>query len=269
MRRSNATWQGSGTKVIQPTVRPTSEETEVVRPISSVDFPGGAAAALLEAASLHAVFDEIDYGMLILNSDGDVLYANRAACAELEARDPLRMVGGALRSRRDQEAAPLRGALRGACRHGLRASITVGEGARRISAAIVPIAGSVDGRDSLALITLGRREIASEFALDGFARSHALTRTEVRVLVALSQGMLPAEMAASFGVTLSTVRSHIVSIRQKTGAESFIGLIRQLAVLPPMVFSTLPANTTGYLPVRDALPNRRSLQPLLLVAGAT
>jgi DNA-binding CsgD family transcriptional regulator len=249
-------------------VRSKIEETGVAGSSAPVALPGGAPVSLSEASFFRAVFDEVDYGMLILDSDGAVLYANHAAHAELDARDPLRMVDGALRSRRDQDAASLRGALHSAFRDGSRSSITIGEGARRISAAVVPIASSIEDRDSLALISLARREIVSELSVDGFARAHALTRTEARVLLALSQGLLPADVAASFDVTLSTVRYHIGSIRHKTGAESFIGLIRQVAVLPPMVFSTLPASSNRNLPVREAPVNRRELQPLSPVSGA-
>lgn len=238
------------------------EETGVARSSASAARRNCAPGGSREASLFHAVFDEVDYGMLIVDSDGAVLYANLAARTELEARDPLRTVDGALRSRRDQDAASLRGALYGALREGLRSSITIGEGARRISAAIVPIAPSIEVRDSLALISLARREIVSELSVDGFARAHALTRTEARVLLALSQGLLPAEVAASFDVTLSTVRYHIGSIRHKTGAESFIGLIRQVAVLPPMVFSTLPPNSNRNQPV-SAEPQATSA----LVAG--
>jgi len=257
-------------------VRSKIEETGVAGSGASVALPGGAAVSLREASFFRAVFDEVDYGMLILDSGGAVLYANHAAHAELDARDPLRMVDGALRSRRDQDAASLRGALDSAFRDGSRTSITIGEGARRISAAVVPIASSVEDRDSLALISLARREIVSELSVDGFARAHALTRTEARVLLALSQGLLPAEVAASFDVTLSTVRYHIGSIRHKTGAESFIGLIRQVAVLPPMVFSTLPPNSNRNQPVSAEPPAtsalvagvRRSLSSLVAVTPA-
>lgn len=230
------------------------EVSGVARSTASVALSNSAPVSSTEASLFIAVFDEVDYGMLIVDSDGAVLHANHAAREELDVRDPLRMVDGALRSRRDQDAASLRGALHGALRDGLRSSITIGEGARRISASVVPIAPSIEVRDSLALVSLARREIVSELSVDGFARAHALTRTEARVLLALSQGLLPAEVAASFDVTLSTVRYHIGSIRHKTGAESFIGLIRQVAVLPPMVFSTLPPNSNRNQPVSAEPP---------------
>ena len=46
---------------------------------------------------------------------------------------------------------------------------------------------------------------------------------------------LTAEVAAQLGVGIATVRSQIGSIRQKTGADSIRSLVRQVAVLPPLM----------------------------------
>jgi DNA-binding CsgD family transcriptional regulator len=68
-----------------------------------------------------------------------------------------------------------------------------------------------------------------------FARNHGLTLAETRVLEALSEGLQPSDIAARFGVGLSTVRSQIGSIRAKTRSDSIGALVRQVAVLPPLV----------------------------------
>jgi DNA-binding CsgD family transcriptional regulator len=68
-----------------------------------------------------------------------------------------------------------------------------------------------------------------------FARSHDLTLAETRVLEALSEGLQPNDIAARHGVGISTVRSQIGSIRSKTRSDSIGALVRQVAVLPPLV----------------------------------
>ena len=55
------------------------------------------------------------------------------------------------------------------------------------------------------------------------------------MLAALCAGQRPSEIAAALCVALSTVRTQIGSIRAKTGAESIRALVRQVAVLPPLV----------------------------------
>ena len=47
--------------------------------------------------------------------------------------------------------------------------------------------------------------------------------------------MRPNEIASRAGVAVSTVRTQIGSIRSKTGATSIRELVRQVAVLPPLV----------------------------------
>jgi DNA-binding CsgD family transcriptional regulator len=55
------------------------------------------------------------------------------------------------------------------------------------------------------------------------------------VLAALCDGDDPSGIARRFGVAVSTVRSQIASIRQKTRSTSIRELVRQVAVLPPIV----------------------------------
>jgi DNA-binding CsgD family transcriptional regulator len=45
----------------------------------------------------------------------------------------------------------------------------------------------------------------------------------------------PTLIAQTQGVAVSTVRTQIGSIRAKTGAASISALVRQVAVLPPLV----------------------------------
>jgi DNA-binding CsgD family transcriptional regulator len=68
-----------------------------------------------------------------------------------------------------------------------------------------------------------------------FARSHGLTPAETRVLAALCDGLAPSVIAQAQSVAMSTVRSQIGAIRAKTGAPSIRALVRQIAVLPPLV----------------------------------
>ena len=55
------------------------------------------------------------------------------------------------------------------------------------------------------------------------------------MLELLCSGVRPTEVARQQGVAVSTVRTQIGSIRAKTGAGSISELVRQVAVLPPMV----------------------------------
>jgi DNA-binding CsgD family transcriptional regulator len=47
--------------------------------------------------------------------------------------------------------------------------------------------------------------------------------------------MPPGEIASELGVAISTVRTQIGNLRLKTGAQSIRALVRQVAVLPPLM----------------------------------
>jgi DNA-binding CsgD family transcriptional regulator len=197
-------------------------------------------AKLVPAATpwLALMLDEIDYGMLLLAGDSMVLHANHVARSELDAQHPLQLLGGELRVARPQDLLPLREALAGAQQRGLRRLITLGSGEQQVSVAVVPLAKVADGdahAPSLTLLVLGKRQVCEALSAHWFARSHGLTPAEARVLAALCEGQRPGDIAAAQGVAISTVRTQIGSIRAKTGAASIRALVRQVAVLPPLV----------------------------------
>ena len=185
---------------------------------------------------LAATFDEIDYGMLLLSDATHAVHVNHAARAELDGQHPLQLLGRELRARRPQDVAPLHDALHAAEQRGLRKLLTLGEGGQRVSVSVVPLVASAGSDGStMTLVMLGKRHVCEALSVQGFARSHGLTAAETRVLVALCEGTPPGEVAAQVGVAISTVRTQIGSIRLKTGAESIRGLVRQVAVLPPLM----------------------------------
>lgn len=185
---------------------------------------------------IAATFDEIDYGVLLLSDATHVVHVNHAARAELDRQHPLQLLGRELRARHSQDVAPLHEALRAAGLRGLRKLLTLGEGSQRVSVSVVPLVPSSGHEgETMTLMMLGKRRVCEELSVQGFARSNGLTAAETRVLVALCNGTPPGEAAVQLGVAISTVRTQIGNIRLKTGAESIRDLVRQVAVLPPLM----------------------------------
>jgi DNA-binding CsgD family transcriptional regulator len=54
------------------------------------------------------------------------------------------------------------------------------------------------------------------------------------VLAAVSDGLRPHEVADQHGVQVSTIRSQLLSIRQKTRSSSIRELLQTVSLLPPM-----------------------------------
>ncbi len=203
------------------------------------------------AAWLARMLDEIDYGMLLVTADARVAYLNRAARLELDGQHPLQLCDQRLGAHSPPDVAPLFDALAGAQR-GLRKLLTLGNGAQQVCISVVPLpampaaaANLCHGEDALALLVLGKRQVCEPLSVQGYARSHHLTPAETRVLEGLCAGVQPSQIAANASVAVSTVRTQIGSIRIKTGAGSIRELVRQVAVLPPLVGALREQSASG------------------------
>lgn len=86
----------------------------------------------------------------------------------------------------------------------------------------------------LALLTFGKRPVADTLRIALFARPQGITAAEARVLESLCDGVNPKDIAAQQGVALSTVRSHISSMRVKTHTATIRDLVGRVAALPPV-----------------------------------
>jgi DNA-binding CsgD family transcriptional regulator len=184
---------------------------------------------------LAATLDEIDYGVLLVSRDARIMHVNHAARVELDARHPLVLCGDELQARRAADAAPLRDALHSALRRGLRKLLTLGDGDEHVSLSVVPLPPQDGDRRAAAALLLGKRHVCVDLSVQWYARDHGLTPAEGRVLAALCRGRRPNDVAAEFGVAISTVRTQIGSIRLKTGADSIRSLVRTIATLPPLM----------------------------------
>ena len=197
--------------------------------------PERRSAATLQARRMAQMLDTLDYGMLLLSETGQVLQINKAARRDMDDDHPLQCDGNALLARRSQDALPLREALVAAAERGLRRLLQLGDGRARISVAVVPLpALGADDRPGVAVL-LGKRQVCEELTVEWFARSHNLTMAETAVIKGLCADFTPQQIAERQGVGLATIRTQIGSIRLKTGASSIRALVRQVALLPPLV----------------------------------
>ncbi len=193
------------------------------------------AAATVQMRRMAQMVDEVDYGMLLLIDESRVTHANRAARRDLDDSHPLQLVAGELRGRQPHDAALLRDALAGACQRGLRRLLKLGEGDQRITVAVVPLPALPGEQHHGVVLVLGKRRMCEELTVDWFARAHSLTMAETAVVKGLCADLTPQQIAQRQGVGLATIRTQIGSIRAKTGSASIRALVRQVAMLPPLV----------------------------------
>ena len=198
-------------------------------------FPAASLPAGADAARhwLAAALDELDYGMVLLLDGLRILHINDVARRELDDCHPLQIEDGELRARAARDVAPLHEAVTAAATRGFRRLLTLGKEVERASVSVVPLEATGAGQRAV-LVLLGKRSVCESLSVQGFARSNGLTSAETRVLLELCNGAPPAQVASAFGVAISTIRSQIGSMRQKTGSPSIRALVGQVAVLPPV-----------------------------------
>jgi DNA-binding CsgD family transcriptional regulator len=189
----------------------------------------------LQSRMLSRVLDEIDHGLILVDLTGRIVHANHPARRELTAAQSLRSVDGMLCDGIEVEQAKLRRALKDAERD-CRSIIEVDCGGEPVTLACVPLA-AIDGsaRVDTVLIMCSRRLGAETVTMQMFARAKQLTRAEQNVLTQLCAGHKAEEIASLQGVCMSTVRTHIKNVRQKTGSSSIREMVHRIANMPQIV----------------------------------
>jgi len=185
------------------------------------------------AALLMRLLDEIDHGLVLVDGSGALRYANQLGHQELASDRPLALLDERVQARHLSDQAALNIALADALR-GRRRLFNLGRNGSSSAIAAVPIGADANAAEALVLLVFGKRPAGATLTADFFARGHGLTSAETQVLKRICDGMKPKEIARENSVAISTVRSHICSIRIKTQTASIRDLVNRVALLPPM-----------------------------------
>ncbi|GAA4358922.1 hypothetical protein GCM10023165_54440 [Variovorax defluvii] len=205
--------------------------TAPASPVPRHDAPPEA----LQAGLLARVLDEIDHGLLLVDLTGRLLHANRPARRELAGGRALREVDGMLATALPAWQARIRQALKDAERD-CRSIVELDAEGEPLTLAFVPLAmhhgsATVD----TVLIMTSRRSTCETLTMQMFARAKHLTPAEQAVLTQLCAGRGAQEIACLQGIRVSTVRTHIKNVRQKTGRGSVREIVRELSRMPQIV----------------------------------
>jgi len=193
-----------------------------------------------EAVCFSDVLDGLSSGMILVDANGRIVHTNNAGNAILDAADFLRAVCGRL------VASDL--AINAALREILVAA-SVGDAALGVKGIALPLTAH-DGERYVAHVlplTSGARRAAGlaynavaalfirKAALEPFSppevigEMYKLTPTELRVLLAIVDiGGVP-EVAAALGVAVTTVKTHLSRLFEKTGVARQADLVKLVA----------------------------------------
>lgn len=185
--------------------------------------------------TLRASFDQLSVAVLILSASRELLFANRPAKAMLETGWPIRLLDGCLQGKDRSATAALNQAF---------ALLLSGEENTALSPYEVCIAHpSTDRPGAIAHLRLlngsgrDRANIAlfivqsgaeRHHGIEGLAGAYGLSKAETRTLKTLMETEGQAEAAARLGVAVSTIKSHLRKIFQKTNTDRqshLVGLV--------------------------------------------
>lgn len=177
---------------------------------------------------LHRFLDAFEFGVVMLDPACAVQYANRSA-REMAVDAPLARWLGSLPARVGAHE-PLAATVQ-ACIRGQGGGIVLGEGNPVLMALALPVA-EASAQPGACMLLLTRYAQLPASVIDFVMRTFALSAAEARLLPLLLRGQAPAEMAATLGIKLSTVRSQLSAIYAKTGALRQQDLIRLVGSVP-------------------------------------
>jgi DNA-binding CsgD family transcriptional regulator len=187
------------------------------------------------ATRLLRSLDHVGRGMLLVGAGARVLHANRMASLAIADSHPLHISQGRLQARNLADEPRLAAALQAAMQRGLRQMLHLGEGANRVTVAVLPIDDEGGGAALVSLEQPRRTQRTQDLAVQCYARQHSLTGAETAVLEALLDGQTPNDVARAKQVAVSTVRTQIGQLRLKTGTRSIRQLLDRVGGLPPMM----------------------------------
>lgn len=205
-------------------------------------------------AALADLTDRLPYGIVTVSADGQVIEVNEMAERLLRRGDALTLRHGRLRTRKVGDLRNLRHLIATAARSG--ATFAGGgtlpirrDGGSDLTILVAPIRrgqARLSGRSPAATVLIHdpqqvvARNVAAMTALFG------LSRAEGRVLLALTEGQSPKDMARVFGVSVYTVRTQIRALQRKVGSKRASDLIRLTMTLPGLGEAETASRTSDF-----------------------
>lgn len=200
---------------------------------------------LVLARTGSMMLDSLDPGVLLLDREAKVHFANREAERILASRDGLTAGADGLRAVRVDETSQLRKlVLESALFAGGRGSTSGGSlSITRPSlaepywvqvfpaaAAMMPAACGLNP-EPLAAVYIRDAELRMAPSAEALRKRYGLTRAEAKVALHIHEGRTLSETADALGVSVNTAKTHLKMIFEKVGVTRQAALVRELSSL--------------------------------------
>jgi DNA-binding CsgD family transcriptional regulator/PAS domain-containing protein len=193
-----------------------------------------------EAASFADILDGLSAGMFLVDGRGAIVHANRAARAFLDDSDFLSSIGGRLTARDPHVDRALRDVFAAADLgdaeigvKGIAVPLSARTGLGYV-AHVLPLTSGDRRRAGIAYaaaaaVFVRKAALETPSPPEVIAKAYNLTPSELRVLHAIVEvGGVP-EVAAALGIAVTTVKTHLARLFEKTGAKRQADLVKLVA----------------------------------------
>ena len=180
------------------------------------------------AALGHTLMERLETPLFVTDADGAVLEANPAATRRIERRDGLWLDAGGRLSLRQAGRWVALSHWQPMLAAGQELTLPLeveGSAPLQIVLRSMSHGDGIPGSFGWVLATIERVTLTRT---DAMRRRFRFTRTQARLAEMLCDGMRPTHAAAMLGVKISTVRTHVGQMYEKTGTHSQAQLVALL-----------------------------------------
>ena len=181
-----------------------------------------------ETRLIAQALEALDAGVLMLDEQGHLVFANPAGAALLTAGGPLIQIGATVGAANVKQRAPLAAAITAARTSSGNATASTPErltldapDSRRYVVKLRPMPEFIrldQTRWSGVLLTV--EPVRPLSTVDELQRLLGLTAAEAALALSLADGNRPRDYARALGISVNTVRTHLTSLREKLEAKS-------------------------------------------------
>ncbi len=208
----------------------------------AITIAGILGSAQQKAESLAETLDLLSLAAVVVDGDMRIVHANAAAEAELKARAAIARIGERLHAVDAATDARLAADIVRCLDGGSARDLALPFPPATEDGLVAHVLPLNDGRRDYGLSHAGQavvffksREATVEPPLRALSERYSLTGSELQVLLGLLDGSDPQAIAARLGVAVSTIRTHLHRLFQKTRTTTQSGLVRTvMALIPPI-----------------------------------
>jgi Bacterial regulatory proteins, luxR family len=188
---------------------------------------------------LRSLLDDVGFGVLILDRQLNVCFINKDAKVTLGAIGIVDVAIGSTvtANSREKPGNPCNSKFvinAKIAATGQRKLVIFGDRENQIAVAMSPI--KLDGQytDFGVIVNMERKSVCETISLWAYGKVQGLTPGELKVLQQLTDGQDPTAVAKTLKISVTTVRTHIRSMVNKTDSSCMRGLLMKVAKLPPI-----------------------------------